>query len=37
MSRRLARYSVILGITCLLMACGFQLRGVGGGAALPPG
>lgn len=38
MSRRLARYSFILGITCLLMACGFQLRGVGGGgAALPPG
>lgn len=37
MSRRLARYSIILGITCLLMACGFQLRGVGGGAALPPG
>ena len=37
MSRRLARYSIILGITCLLTACGFQLRGVSGGAALPPG
>lgn len=37
MSRRLARYSIILGITCLLAACGFQLRGVGGGTALPPG
>ncbi|MBP6723990.1 MAG: hypothetical protein KA137_04085 [Halioglobus sp.] len=36
MSRRLARYSVILGITCLLAACGFQLRGTGG-ATLPPG
>lgn len=37
MSRRFARYSIILGITCLLAACGFQLRGVGGGAAaLPP-
>ncbi len=38
MSRRFARYSIILSITCLLAACGFQLRGVGGGgAALPPG
>jgi LPS-assembly lipoprotein len=37
MSRRLARYSIILGITCMLAACGFQLRGVGGGAALPEG
>jgi LPS-assembly lipoprotein len=36
MPRRLASYSLILGIACLLAACGFQLRGVGaGGAALP--
>ena len=37
MSRRLARYSIVLGITCLLAACGFQLRGTGGEAALPSG
>ena len=37
MSRRFARYSIILSITCLLAACGFQLRGVGGGATLPQG
>ena len=37
MSRCLARYSIVLGITCLLAACGFQLRGTGGEAALPPG
>ena len=36
MPRRLASYTVILGIACLLTACGFQLRGTGaGGAALP--
>ena len=37
MSRRLARYSIVLGITCLLAACGFQLRGTGGEAGLPSG
>jgi LPS-assembly lipoprotein len=35
MNRRLTRYSLILSTICLLTACGFQLRGVGG-AALPP-
>ena len=36
MQGRLASYTLLLGITCLLGACGFQLRGVGaGGAALP--
>jgi LPS-assembly lipoprotein len=36
MYRRLTHYSLILGMTCLLGACGFQLRGTGTeGAALP--
>jgi LPS-assembly lipoprotein len=36
MQRRLASYTLILGMSCLLAACGFQLRGTGsGGAALP--
>ncbi|MCB1701786.1 MAG: hypothetical protein H6985_12030 [Pseudomonadales bacterium] len=29
MQRRLASYTLILGIACLLTACGFQLRGTG--------
>ena len=29
MHRRLARYTLILGIACLVSACGFQLRGTG--------
>jgi len=38
MQRRLASYTLILGMSCLLAACGFQLRGTGaGGAALPAG
>jgi LPS-assembly lipoprotein len=37
MRRHLSRFTFILGITCLLAACGFQLRGVGGASfALPP-
>jgi len=36
MRRRLVSYTLILGMTCLLAACGFQLRGSGGtSAALP--
>jgi LPS-assembly lipoprotein len=36
MYRRLTHYSLILGLICLLGACGFQLRGTGvGGTALP--
>ena len=36
MYRRLTHYSLILGMTCLLGACGFHLRGVGtGGPAVP--
>jgi len=37
MQRRIASFTLILGISCLLCACGFQLRGTGGGsgAALP--
>jgi len=36
MQRRLASFTVLLGIACLLAACGFQLRGSGGtSAALP--
>jgi LPS-assembly lipoprotein len=34
MSRHLARFTFILGVACLLTACGFQLRGTGG-EALP--
>ena len=30
MHRRLTRYTFILGITCLLSACGFHLRGTAG-------
>jgi LPS-assembly lipoprotein len=37
MRRHLIRFSLILGITFLLAACGFQLRGTGGNSApLPP-
>jgi len=36
MHRRLARFSLALGIACLLAACGFQLRGTGGGGAALP-
>lgn len=36
MHRHLTHYSLILGIVCLLGACGFHLRGVGtGGPAVP--
>jgi len=36
MYRRLYRYGLILGITCLLGACGFHLRGMGNsGTAIP--
>ena len=36
MTRRLASYTLILGLTWLLSACGFQLRGVGDqGTAVP--
>ena len=36
MYRRLTHYSIIVGMICLLSACGFQLRGAGtGGTALP--
>jgi LPS-assembly lipoprotein len=36
MHRRLASYTFILGMTCLLSACGFQLRGTGdGGTSVP--
>lgn len=30
MHRRFAQLSIVLGIACLLAACGFQLRGTGG-------
>ena len=33
MQRRLVSFTLILGITCLLAACGFQLRGTGGASA----
>jgi LPS-assembly lipoprotein len=36
MQRRLASYTLILGMSCLLVACGFQLRGTGGGGAALP-
>jgi LPS-assembly lipoprotein len=35
MQGRLASYLFLLVVSCLLGACGFQLRGTGGGAALP--
>ena len=35
MQRRFASYSLIIVVSCLLGACGFQLRGTGDGAALP--
>jgi LPS-assembly lipoprotein len=36
MYRHLTQFSLILGMTCLLGACGFHLRGVGtGGPAVP--
>ena len=36
MHRRLASYTLILGMTCLLSACGFQLRGTGDGGTKVP-
>lgn len=36
MQRRLASLTLILGIACLLTACGFQLRGTGGASAALP-
>jgi LPS-assembly lipoprotein len=36
MHRRLASYTLILGMTCLLSACGFQLRGTGDGGTNVP-
>ena len=36
MQRRLASLTLILGIVCLLTACGFQLRGTGGASAALP-
>ena len=33
MHRRLTRYILLLACTCLLSACGFQLRGV---VTMPP-
>ncbi len=36
MHRYIIHYSAILGVTCLLAACGFQLRGTGtAGASIP--
>jgi LPS-assembly lipoprotein len=35
MQRRCANYMLIIAISCLLGACGFQLRGTGNSAALP--
>jgi LPS-assembly lipoprotein len=35
MYQRLIRTSLILGAACLLAACGFQLRGTGGGVNVP--
>ena len=36
MRRHLTKFTLVLGITCLLGACGFQLRGTGGGGAVLP-
>jgi LPS-assembly lipoprotein len=36
MHRRLASHTFILGIACLLSACGFQLRGTGDGSTVVP-
>jgi LPS-assembly lipoprotein len=36
MQRRLASFTLLLGIACLLAACGFQLRGTGGASAALP-
>jgi LPS-assembly lipoprotein len=36
MQRRLVSYSLVLGIACLLTACGFQLRGSGADSAALP-
>lgn len=36
MQRRLASYTFILGITCLLSACGFHLRGTGDSSTVVP-
>ena len=36
MRKHLTQFSFILGITCLLAACGFQLRGSGGNSAPLP-
>ncbi|MBN7795729.1 LPS assembly lipoprotein LptE [Parahaliea mediterranea] len=35
MPQRLTRLALLLGLTCLLAACGFQLRGNSGATALP--
>ena len=35
MHRHCARFFLVPGMVCLLAACGFQLRGAGGGGALP--
>ena len=36
MHRRIASYTLLLGLICLLSACGFQLRGTGGeGTSIP--
>jgi LPS-assembly lipoprotein len=36
MFRHLARYTLLLALTCLLGACGFQLRGTGASSAALP-
>ena len=36
MQRRFASFTLVLGIACLLAACGFQLRGTGGGGTALP-
>ena len=35
MYQRLIRTTLVLGAACLLAACGFQLRGTGGGVEVP--
>jgi LPS-assembly lipoprotein len=36
MQRRFTSFTLVLGIACLLAACGFQLRGTGGASAALP-
>ncbi len=36
MQGHLTRLTLVLGLACLLSACGFQLRGTGGGGAVLP-